>query len=132
MREIKFRIGKTNSVVVPCKYDQSTNKAWITKFFAIDVDSSWHLMQFTGLKDKNGTEIYEGDIIQHLFRNQYTNMPILTAVIFEKGKFIGADEFKVVGDIMDKYKDSIEVIGNIYDHPGLLLETRGRATVGDE
>lgn len=86
------------------------------------------LMQYTGLDDKNGKEIYEGDIV------------LLDCYYYEEPAFDG--EFKVIYDdingmwllvdLEDKeniytfenirgyYKTEIEVIGNMYDNPELL------------
>ena len=61
------------------------------------------LMQFTGLKDKNGKEIYEGDIV----RQDYDNA--LCEVKFISGCF---SPFKHDGQFV--------VIGNIYENPELL------------
>jgi len=58
------------------------------------------LMQFTGLKDKNGKEIYEGDILKHNQGNY--------AIEFIAGAF-SYDE-----------NNELEVIGNIYENPDLL------------
>jgi len=71
-------------------------------------------LQFTGLKDKNGKEIYGGDIIEH-------QIPVLGTdrkpVIFEKGCFKLKDydfnEWVYPGA-------TFEVIGNIYENPELL------------
>ncbi len=84
--------------------------------------------QFTGLHDKNGKEIYEGDIV------------LLDCYYYEEPAFDG--EFKVIyddingmwllvdlenkdrgfafGEIRSYYKAEVEVIGNIYDNPELL------------
>lgn len=77
--------------------------------------------QYTGLKDKDGKEIYEGDILYCISRFDNANM----VVIFEDG------EFRMV--LCEKYKTyetgggfyaircfEKEVIGNIYDNPELL------------
>lgn len=65
--------------------------------------------QYTGLKDKNGKEIYEGDIISF---HDYGSF----AIKFHKGCFrLGS------GDLLYAYPSSaIEVIGNIHENPELL------------
>jgi uncharacterized phage protein (TIGR01671 family) len=65
-------------------------------------------MQYTGLKDKNGTKIFEGDIVRAVGNKTYINV-----VEFHTGRFTGAP-----------YKGNIEVIGNIYENTELLDEVR--------
>lgn len=81
------------------------------------------LMQYTGQKDKNGKEIYEGDIV--LIRIDKTNILHKTVVKFKHGAFI-AD---IIGDNDYIYlfhfgfnKDDFEVVGNIYENHKLLEE----------
>ena len=72
------------------------------------------LMQYTGLKDKNGKEIYEGDIIKYKTIYKWDKNPIkLKPVVFENGMFTPQGVIKYLGN-------NIEVIGNIHDNPELL------------
>lgn len=110
-REIKFRAW--------CK----KNKVWQKRFnvtqdgnFSIGNGANYSekiiLMQYTGLHDKNGVEIYDGDIV---FRSHYQY-----EVQFIDGAFMVLTKnygFKNIG----KYtKNSFEVIGNIYQNKNLL------------
>ena len=67
------------------------------------------LMQYTGLKDKNGVEIYEGDVVQ-------TNSGIGTI-----NWYYGAASFSIYTSIapVPMPIDDIEIIGNIYENPEL-------------
>lgn len=72
--------------------------------------------QYTGLKDKNDTMIFEGDIVKTV------EGPF--KVVCEHGAFWLYDELLLSNDHLDflgAYKtEAIEVIGNIYDNPELL------------
>lgn len=67
-------------------------------------------MQFTGLKDKNGKEIYEGDILAK------ENVRARYEVIFHKGVFC----HEMMGAYHIFSGKEVEVIGNIYENPELL------------
>ncbi len=66
------------------------------------------LMQFTGLKDKNGKEIYEGDIVHH-------GKNAVSPVEFHDGSFTVATT-----SVMHRRSNELKVIGNIYENPELL------------
>lgn len=77
-----------------------------------------YLMQYTGLKDKNGKEIYEGDIVYHSYYKETGKM------IFD----LSASAYRIEwldGKTNEMYRvdqKSFEVIGNIYENPELLKE----------
>ena len=76
--------------------------------------SKVNLMQYTGLKDKNGKEIYEGDIIK--YTQHYFNTPMIkykTKIVEWKYDKWGVYE-------TNAGESDIEVIGNIYENPELL------------
>lgn len=74
--------------------------------------------QFTGLHDKNGREIYEGDIIKYLFHGLF----YAGTIIYQDAKFvmkkIYGDGYMFPQDYGEKY---IEVIGNIHDDKSLII-----------
>lgn len=81
------------------------------------------LQQFTGLKDKNGLEIYEGDI--------YKIEGYYYQVIFDEGAFTGGKElgssaplgwrsYSVDEVVESDFYKKIEVVGNIYENKDLL------------
>lgn len=85
------------------------------------------LMQYTGLKDKNGKEIYEGDIIyckQYIGGNCVEYCIEKGYVCFNDGEF-GLYRKQGYYQSLYKFKEydyEFEVIGNIYDNPELLAE----------
>ena len=79
------------------------------------------LMQYTGLKDKNNKEIYEGDILFESFGERYYK------VVFENGGFraeFKGDFDEHSFDLIDVVAQGCEIVGNIYENPELMEEVR--------
>lgn len=78
------------------------------------------LMQFTGLKDKNGKEIYEGDILKLI--DEYRGKGERPSyVIFKDSQWMmqGTMHYTHVDSINNYCLDKMEIIGNIYENPEL-------------
>jgi len=139
MRTIKFRAwnkqDKTMNDVSYLSFLQGGIKAdgagyylgngWATCNERFNHDCDVKLMQFTGLVDKNGEEIYEGDVV---ITNQptYDDEPTKNIITFSRGAFIiqdcGVNE-KLDIPLYEYGSEYIEIIGNIYENPELLLGT---------
>lgn len=104
-------------------HTRTTKQGVVTEIYTLDMSYEVDpetVGQCTGLKDKNGKLIYEGDIVKGLFN---FGLEIMSVCTFENGAFgltakqCGAYHFSAFTSICNvKY----EVIGNIHDNPELL------------
>lgn len=115
-REIKFRawIHDENNVIDGYMDDHvfiwNDDEIWIDGD-VVDIDGCIEVMQYSGLKDKNCEEIYEGDIVtcRHFIENGV--IEYLYSSFYVK--------YELGWMILSTAKD-IEIIGNIYENPELL------------
>jgi uncharacterized phage protein (TIGR01671 family) len=124
-REIKFRAwDKKAQVMLPV--EQWANKSWIAVPIQVGAEE-WELnqlkmedielMQYTGLKDKNGKEIYDRDIVK---MKSYSDDQL---VVFDEMTMTGCGCHNGYGYELPQENndpDEWEIIGNIYENPELL------------
>ena len=136
MREHKFRAWNPEEKTMLKPFDLSSNpKYWCDNL------KDYPLMQFTGLKDKNGVEIYEGDVVRYYGGS---NSWVVTFGEYKRQNYMNGDNQvshlgfygrpipnydkesnndwngKIVTLLADDFCNGKEVIGNIYENPELL------------
>ena len=123
-REIKFRVWKNNTmlqvgdgVLKEIYFDENN---W-------NEDKDGVLMQYIGLKDKNGKEIYEGDIIKHITISDegIFSETVGGLVIFESGSFMCYYKEAKIKVKLEAWllETTMTMVGNIFENPNLLDNT---------
>lgn len=133
MREIKFRVWckQTEEMKQVSKIGFEEGKLWYVMdedhenqppYFEDDDD--WVLMQYTGINDMYGQEVFEGDILET--KQRHTDKLIITKVEFVEGAFVETivrDESERINrSFIPLDADCSKMIGNIYENPKLLEE----------
>lgn len=124
-REIKFRAYSSHNhkmyPVSNIEWDID-GRIWVTADDGKNgielIDEEAHLMQYAGLHDKNGREIYEGDVLDIGLRNQ-DGKPVIAPVSYET--YAAGYVLDNGGNgIWQRLTEDCEVIGNIFEDKQLL------------
>lgn len=123
MREIKFRW-----------YNKTEWQQWMLKYWPqwMIVEANWRddisVMQYTWLKDNNGKDIYEGDIISYFNPDWFEKIQEVRWDENTLEYWCGCTDLATQKYIQDKMMDSFkfnwkfDIIWNIYENPGLLTK----------
>ncbi|RAP29131.1 hypothetical protein C2W64_04078 [Brevibacillus laterosporus] len=123
MREIKFRAWDDVSKVMSFSNFEQFDDMMGFRFSHFETVKPIY-MQCTGIRDKNGKEIYEGDFVRVLIQGGYSqhfiDQEVVTSVMYipSKAHYKPFDQCRIWME--DGKLPKVEVIGNIYEHPHLL------------
>lgn len=126
MREIKFRAWEpkwhdgARCMIYPSDdFGCYLEPAGLNGTIDVLLKEGYALMQYTGLKDKNGREIYEGDIIKYV---EDLGDKIYQGTVEWNEYFCGFIPFADYDSDCGVFIDigSVKVIGNIYENPELI------------
>jgi len=125
MREIKFRVFDNGKIYYFSLFDLHSNYI-VDDSHSISKEAKKNIMQYTGLKDKNGVEIFEGDIVTYTMENK-TTLTLEIKYEEELARFYIRGRYDISHIIFSLTIDAIldadiEVIGNIYENKDMLNE----------
>ncbi len=134
MREIKFRVWDVDNKRMfngAFRLTKKGTETWVSYENQSSENLIWE--QYTGLKDKNGNEIYEGDIVFEIYQGKYTYVDT-----YKKEKLVSLVKQDIVNPCMLLHRQNssfdsdweydfvkcnmlvLEIIGNIHENPELL------------
>lgn len=118
MKTIKFRAWDKEEKDMVFLTSNAFSELLINDCFE-KLQARYEIMQYTGLQDKNGKEIYEGDIVKYtLFPEESSPVRIKDTVSFSRGYYILEKRCELLGTKVP-YRE-LEVIGNVWETPELL------------
>lgn len=122
MREVKFRAWDGNAMHGHFMLNSLDGSPWDAE--PVENEQSpllgWQVMQFTGLRDTNGVEIYEGDVIE-MDREMHPHLSGRWPIIYRNAAFVVGESGMYFWDYADGKSDAtVRVIGNIHQNPELL------------
>lgn len=124
-REIKFRAWTGKKMLSSDEFDYVSSNGFAAAFEHVPYEepmavNSESLMQYTGLKDKDGQEIYEGDILNdRMIAIEHKYIKSKCVVIFNNGAFL-ANPINKEAKGTQYINGTDVVIGNIHKNPELL------------
>jgi len=133
LREIKFRVWDENNKIMKKevrgtfdllidmngKLHQSMKTSFDTTLISVTFPDALIIMQYTGIKDKNGKDIYEGDVVAWTALNAI----VIYGIIFylaDNAQFIVTWNDGNSNALGKEWSSHYEAIGNIHENPELM------------
>jgi len=145
MTELKFRAWDGKNLFLSGKCDNYQLGEWFDAHSKKGLNGKENIiMQFTGIKNKNGNSIFEGDILSEKHKCVWLHFIVCFGEYKEsegnKNEGVGfylkafredTKKYQIINFYKKKVED-FEVIGNIYENPELLIEVKNKRKYDDE